>query len=319
MSKLYKTQGGLKRHVKRKHPEDMQVTSSVQKPTSLQKLHPLYLNKMINAAVEKFIKDECFPLEIREQISSLLVDSDEVLVVYEHFKPVIEEFRDPDKFFSDFYGLVSTQYVPVIFEKLGKEIGTLFCHELGNYILKHLVGATSYDEPDTAEQMSEKEQSVLEYLCGYICHKTFTKLRFSKHCDMQYHVQAMEILKMGKLTGETTQKFIEIKNRGGLWAMNTDYVKMFGFVENQFRKMTTGFITKIPHKQIVESLMAEPLIIGYFKGICRNVNTMGIDREIADSLLQTLLGLYVRVRSHAYAKALKEKHIVASKKKNPDP
>lgn len=127
------------------------------------------------------------------------------------------------------------------------------------------------------------------------------KLRYSKHSHKEYHVQAIEILKENKSKDELSQKLIKVKNRGGLWSMNRDFVNMFGEVEKHFRKVTTGFVTKIDQKAIVESLMSTPLIVAYFKGICRNVETISVNREIADSLLETLLRLYIQVRSFSYA------------------
>ena len=88
--------------------------------------------------------------------------------------------------------------------------------------------------------------------------------------------------------------------------MNRDIINLFREVEVYFRKVTAGFVVKILEKEIVNTLLKNPIVIGYFKNVLENVEGE-VDKEIADCLLQTLLKLYVRIRSHSHATSIKEK------------
>ena len=198
--KAYKTEGGLKKHTDAKHNL---CKSSF--PSVVEKLNPKHLHKLIDETINKLANDQCFPSDVRSTISCLKIDHDGLLDLYEYFRPIIAGFRDPEKYFIEYYGKVSSSPVPIFIEKLGSANGTLFCHELGNHILKHLVAGVTdtIDEPVSAI-LASKEESVLEYICGYICHKTFTKLRFSKHFNSKYHMQSMEVLKANKSNEESS-------------------------------------------------------------------------------------------------------------------
>jgi len=69
--------------------------------------------------------------------------------------------------------------------------------------------------------------SVLEYICRYICHKTFTKLRFQS----KYSLQAIDILKSNKYVGVGNSRLINAKDRGGLWTMNQEFNNLLLHVE----------------------------------------------------------------------------------------
>jgi len=54
------------------------------------------------------------------------------------------------------------------------------------------------------------------------------------------------------------------------------------------------------------------MILAFFKGLCHN-SELEVDKEIMMSLLKTLIGLFIRIRSHSYAKTVKEKYIAKNK------
>lgn len=98
---------------------------------------------MIQTAIEKLSQDKCFPSKVRWNLC-LNINNDELQILYGHFK-LIESFRDSDSFFESFYSMVSFSEVPIAFEKLSIEKGTLFCHKLDNHMLKHLTSGSPDD------------------------------------------------------------------------------------------------------------------------------------------------------------------------------
>ena len=82
---------------------------------------------------------------------------------------------------------------------------------------------------------------------------------------------------------------------------------MFLLIEKLFRKETKVFATKINDKCIIETAMQDPNLLQFYENLC-SIAEIKIDKEISFNLLENLLGLFVRVRSHIYAHIIKERH-----------
>ena len=104
----------------------------------------------------------------------------------------------------EYFGIISN-HVPIIYDELGAEDGFFLCQELSSHILLEHTGNKPKVEEEIKRALTEKELAALEYVCGYIAHKTFVKLRFKKKPN-DYTVQAIELLKSLK---ETNKEAIE--------------------------------------------------------------------------------------------------------------
>ena len=164
--------------------------------------------------------------------------------------------------------------------------------------------------------MNKKELAALEYVCGYIAHKTFCKLRLKKKPN-DYTVQAMELLRSLRENDAEAierQRLIKIKNRGGLWTTKRRFIDIFLDVEKTFLTKTSRFLTKIDAKALVHQLMESQFIWSMFKNLMDECE-ITLDKQLMSHLLETLLSLYVRMRCFSYAKSVKEKYVSEHKKK----
>ena len=57
----------------------------------------------------------------------------------------------------------------------------------------------------------------------------------------------------------------------------------------------------------METAMQDPNLLQFYENLCSKAG-IKIDEEISFNLLENLLGLFVRVRSHTYARNIKERH-----------
>lgn len=301
--KIYKTKRGLTKH---QHQHDMMEKNSARN------FQVADLDVILNKCLEKLKNDECFPVNVRE-IYDYSLTHEEVSEIYEHLKPTIDLFDTQEKFYASFYGKVVK--IHVLEEKLGVQHQTLLFHEAGNHILAHLV-RNETDEPSKLHPMKEIEISTIEYICGYVCHKVFLKLRKSKHSNEEFHQKAMDIIKSGKINiNQSQQRLIAAKDRGGLWAMSTSFIKLFIECENYFRKVSNGFTSKLDYKDMVKHLINNNIVTRQYEEICSHVELPPCN-DISDAVLETLVSIYIRTRCHSYAKATKEKCFVAKSSKN---
>jgi hypothetical protein len=269
------------------------------KKTALEKLHPFNLRKMVEASAKVLSIDECFPDDYREQFNNFIFTNDEAVELFHLFENVISDFEgDKECFYSQFFELCFDN--DHIIKKLSTDHGTLLLHELANHVLHHLSGK-KLDSSVEAKTITEKERSGIQYLSGYVFHKTYCKLRMNKNYHTSVFLQqSAEILRQARVEDES-QRLISIKNRGGLWTLHKDVEKMFMEVENYFREKTAIFVTKINYKQFVDSLITNAIVYSNYKNIYTSTDA-AVDKENADNLLEVLLGLYIRVRSFSFAK-----------------
>ena len=104
-----------------------------------------------------------------------------------------------------------------------------------------------------------------------------------------------------------------LKNRGGLWAVTTEALKIFSIAEIHFCESSSAVVFQIDCPKMINQLLQESEIISNFTCIS-NKAELPVDKEVAMDMLESVLTLYVRVRAHSYAKNIKEKHMVATKK-----
>ena len=106
---------------------------------------------------------------------------------------------------------------------------------------------------------------------------------------------------------------VSIRNRGGLWKVSPEVVKIFSLAEVYFRSKTSSSVVKIDAKDIVAKLMTDFGVLSNFSNL-RSKAKEKVNKEIALNLLEQLLSLYIRVRGFSYAKDKLQQHKVAAHK-----
>ena len=153
--------------------------------------------------------------------------------------------------------------------------------------------------------MNDKEKAIISYISGYIIGKFYRKLRFGKS-KTEYQEHCLSILETCKyIEGSKTDiqhlKLIDTKDRGGLWRVNANTIAIFSIAECYFRNSTKHFVTKIDVPEMVSNLMSNAPLVAYFNNM-RAQSELPVKKEVALNLLEDMLSLYLRIRSHSFAK-----------------
>ena len=108
------------------------------------------------------------------------------------------------------------------------------------------------------------------------------------------------------------QVLVDAKDRGGLWKVNNRALNIFVVCEKVFLQSTANFSLKIQSQVIVETVLRDVLVMSDMKAICRDADQK-VDKEVAKNLFENLVLLFIRVRSHSFAKSIREKHKTSHK------
>ena len=116
----------------------------------------------------------------------------------------------------------------------------------------------------------------------------------------------MVILSAGKCDTDNGQILVNVKNGGGLQLLTDNGQKLFENVGHLFRKNTLGFKTKIQYEELTLQILEDPSINAYYSNMVDSTD-MKVEVETSNNLLEMIIGLYIRIRCHSYAKDIKEK------------
>lgn len=287
-------------------------------------LHPLKLKKLVQHSIDKFEKEQLYPDAILTEIKAYkdILNITDILITYSYIREVISQFKgDAEQFYRLFYNCVTKE--DNFFKDLSRNCCLLLGFELANHVLAHL-NKSSY-EGDIIKQkaekinFSEKDHACIGYLGGYVFGTFYRRIRNSKKWQTTKSQQCLALLLAGKCSlksGETEKsadKLVNAKNRGGLWTVTAEVLKIFSIAEINFCESSSAVVFQIDCPKIVNQLLQESEVVSNFTCICNNAEQV-VEKEVAMDMLESLLTLYVRVRAHSYAKNIKEKHMVATKK-----
>ena len=87
--------------------------------------------------------------------------------------------------------------------------------------------------------------------------------------------------------------------------MCEDIELIFVETEKIIRKKTASFSTKINQEEIVEKALQNSTVLEHFKAFCDQMDNG--ESIWAEKMLEKILDLYCKVRSHSYAKDVKER------------
>lgn len=317
--KGYKTNGGLKRHEKIKHNIVAVSSSSMQqqKTQNIFTIDSTHFKDIVVKAVEKLGADDCFP-DYQNEFQMFSITTEENLEVWELFQPVISTYKgNAEKFYSDAFGLFQPGKQQV-FKKLSFQLSALLCSEITNLCLVDLSCNNSSDfsniiSKESTPILTEKDIHCIQYLAGYCYRTVFQRIRRKKQWQSEYSQQCLTVLKAAKLATPEGQPLIMSRDRGGLWCVCEKAIEIFKVCEKEFVIATHNSNHNIDCEKIVSKLLLNCHVKSNFEDICLHADC-SINNEVSKNLLQTLILLYLRVRSHSYAKQVREQHKLAIKK-----
>ena len=106
-----------------------------------------------------------------------------------------------------------------------------------------------------------------------------------------------------------------MKGRGGLWIVNNNTQKLFEIYEIEFQRNKNKIMKdhKIDINDLCEDLLKSSLVQSHYYNIYSSISPK-VSKENAVNLLEELMLLYLRIRSHSFAKDVKETYKMKSKK-----
>ena len=277
-----------------------------------------FCQKCLSHNLLKLKSDTCFPEPFPLIYETASVNQDEAFNLLKMIAISITSFNGDQEQFYKTYRKV-TKDCEDFDVKFGKNQARLFLHELSNVILSKLLSVSeseSFLDTGNDFNLSEKEMAGLQYLSGYVFHKLFSKLRKSKRYYESFEVKlSCDLLKAAKIddeAGKEKRRLINIKDRGGLWTICEDGEQMFVELEKSFRKVTSGFKTKVDKDQLLIEAVNNTKILFHFQKLIERteIHTEELatsDKFCVKKLLTKLLQLYIHVRMHSHAKDIKER------------
>lgn len=285
-------------HAQRKQDELNQEASNI--------LNPEQIKSYAFDIYKKLSEDELYPESIRESFK--LFSFDQADEIFRLLRDVILMFKgDCEKFLIQFNKIMQKVHI----QEFNNVISQLFKMELSTVILNHLKSHKEEANCTTVvASLSENEFAALQYLAGHVIHKSYTRLR--KRKNWKNYQQSIDILKACKIEPNDSHKLVASKDRGGLWYISQETENLFLAAEKMFRKRTEGFVTGIYYREMVGTLIQDSVVKSNYDKI---LFESGISKtEYSENLLETILGLYLRIRCHSYAKDIKEKQKIKKKK-----
>ena len=289
----FKTVRGKERHELSAHNE-----------SSVEIMDSSSWHSIIKSAINKVIE------ELIEEIKSfLLVDINNDCRCIEDFSASFKYVNELEKFFPMFYSMVTKKDS---IHNLSKDSSVAVGFEMANEVILHYKNKDLPTQSTSTCSLSDRDVTVVVYVSGYVFSNLYRKLRKSSKWETEIVQQKLTILKAGKTDPNDDEKYalIKCRDRGGLWYINDDVITIFMEAEKEFQHMSKQFSTKIPLKNIVDSICMSVTVKTSMKTLSESVNA---DEEFVDNFLEELVSFYVRVRSHSFAKDLKEKYKQANK------
>ena len=160
-------------------------------------------------------------------------------------------------------------------------------------------------------ELTEKEIAGLQYVEGYVLHKLHNKNTQSKLCESIASQHTIAILKASKEKEQSmsdNQKLTTTLNRGGLWTITKPVQTIFIKTEKYFRFYTSDYpITSIDITEIRSKTINDSEVLIAFS--CMKANSeLKVCEKVAKDVLQSIVDLYIRVRSFPFARNVVQKY-----------
>ena len=118
-------------------------------------------------------------------------------------------------------------------------------------------------------------------------------------------MQYCSILLGAKVFQDEEQILLNSKDRGSLWKVNNDAQNILSIAKTMFRRATNNFVSKMNEVNLISDAVQNTKLRSYYDNLCQNAETL-VDEETSVNLLEQIVGLSIRVRSHSYARDVGE-------------
>ena len=118
-------------------------------------------------------------------------------------------------------------------------------------------------------------------------------------------MQYCSILLGAKVFQDEEQILLNSKDRGSLWKVNNDAQNILSIAKTMFRRATNNFVSKMNEVNLISDAVQNTKLRSYYDNLCQNAETL-VDEETSVKLLEQIVGLSIRVRSHSYARDVGE-------------
>ena len=275
------------------------------------------LGQLVESTVSKIIDNEVYSVSLRKELESYsYVELQELSAEFIDLKAIFDGLAkngDAEKFYGKFYSKICLKSKS-FFTSLSQHSATLLSTKLADCMLTYCKGqvcaAESLSNPNVI--LSERKKAGLQYVGGYVLQKLYKKHSKAHSTESQ---QAMAVLKAGKLEvdGSSSQKLISCLDRGGLWHITEHAQKVFCKIELYFRKFTsqTG-IQRVDIDGITHAAIKDCDILANYN-LIQSAAQLKVDRDVNKGTLNSIVGLYVRVRSFSFAKEIIQRHRIKVK------
>ena len=204
-------------------------------------------------------------------------------------------------------------------QSVGRNAHPAFYQHVTHSIFKELIEWEFFVPPQTTPEdehpnrpLSFVELNALRYVAGYICRKVKKQLDTLSLPFKDDMVHCIMHLAGDEVDCEETESWVNAIDRGGLWHVSDSTHSLFVILEQQTRRF---FSTKSHHVReqqkdlIVSALMSDNDVLFQW---C--LLTTMINDDIARSLLEKIVQVYVTVRGFAFATSWLEMYKQSTKK-----
>ena len=98
-----------------------------------------------------------------------------------------------------------------------------------------------------------------------------------------------------------------------MWKVNKDAQNILSITETMFRRATNNFVFKINEVNLISEAVQNTKLRSYYDSLCQNVESL-VDEETSVNLLEQIVGFFIKIRSHLYARHIREKHKAKNRK-----
>lgn len=309
-NKHFKSKGGLKTHTTRKHPE-----RASQETVSQKHLTP-DMTKLIDKSLQRVLESSYCPDTIKFELELFFSDdanlSSKNSIITE--LAIRHELKSTEKSYSELYKNIVLQK-SAYFPELSSHSATYLCTKVVDEIISRFISTHSTEDTNTEVAVgmdididfSEIQMAGLQYLAGYCIHNLYKKTHACKNRESPELQKTLALLMACKCENEaiSNQRLIAAISRGGLWGTVTEIVEILKIAEVEFLRRTHNKkLRNIPFDEIVLFLISHEEVKSYFSLIVEKAEVIIGDEtdERTIATLRSILELYLKVRSHSYAR-----------------
>ena len=114
-------------------------------------------------------------------------------------------------------------------------------------------------------------------------------------------MQYCSILLGAKVFQDEEQILLNSNDRGSLRKVNNDAQNILSIAETMLRRATNNLVFKMNKVNLISEAVQNTKLRSYYDNFCQNAETL-VDEETSVNLLEQIVGLFIRVRSHSYAR-----------------